>query len=122
MAFQASVFDSIPYETQAKELLKSIDSMARSKVYFDSMVTAYRNQRMDEVEKLINDDEFGMGVEENQDIMLDKRNRNWVQQLNTIMKKESVFVAVGTGHLPGENGVIALLKKEGYTVRPIENK
>jgi uncharacterized protein len=38
------------------------------------------------------------------------------------MKKQAVFVAVGAGHLVGEKGLIALLKKEGYTLRPILNK
>jgi uncharacterized protein YbaP (TraB family) len=120
MAFQASIFDSIPYEKQADELLKSIDSLAKSKIYFDSMLLAYRNQRMNELETLLNNDEFGM--EENQDLLLDNRNRNWVAQLKDIMKKEPVFVAVGTGHLIGKTGLIALLRKEGYTVRPLENK
>ena len=119
MAFQASIFDSIPYETQAKELLKAIDSMDRSRVYFDSMVVAYKNQRMNELEILLTNDEFGM--EDNQDILLDNRNKNWVEQLKLIMKKEPVLTAVGTGHLIGKTGLIALLRKEGYTVRPLEN-
>jgi uncharacterized protein YbaP (TraB family) len=38
------------------------------------------------------------------------------------MKKESEFVAVGAGHLVGEEGLISLLKKQGYTVEPLENK
>ena len=58
MAFQASIFDSIPYEAQAKELLKAIDSMDKSRVYFDSMIVAYKNQRMNEIEVLLNNDEF----------------------------------------------------------------
>jgi uncharacterized protein YbaP (TraB family) len=72
------------------------------------------------MQNLFTKSEFGM--EENQDILLDKRNKNWVAQLNTIMKKESVFVAVGAGHLVGNMGLIALLRKQGYTLRPIENK
>lgn len=120
MAFQASVFDSIPYDEQAAELLKSIDSMALSKKYFDSMVTAYKEQRIKELESLMKNENFGM--ETNQDILLDKRNKNWVEQLKSIMKKEPVFVAVGAGHLPGETGLIVLLRKEGYKVRPLENK
>lgn len=120
MAFQASVFDSIPYEEQAAELLKSIDSMALSKKYFDSMVMAYKEQSINELGLLMKNEDFGM--ESNQDILLDKRNKNWVEQLKTIMKKEPVFVAVGAGHLLGEKGLIALLRKEGYKVRPLENK
>ena len=120
MAFQAAVFDSIPYKQQAKELLKSIDSLDAYKKYFDTMVTIYKNQQLKQMQELFTKSEFGM--EENQDILLDKRNKNWVIQLKAIMKKESVFVAVGAGHLVGEMGLIALLRKEGYKVRPIENK
>ena len=120
LEFQAAVFDTIPYEQQAKELLKSIDSLPAYTVYFDSMVQVYKNQQLDKMETLFNDEEFGM--EEYQDILLDKRNQNWVNQLKTLMKNESVFVAVGAGHLVGEKGLIALLKKEGYTLKPVLNK
>lgn len=120
MAFQASVFDSIPYTLQAKELLKTIDSLQAYKKYFDTMVVIYKNQQLKDMQNLFTKSEFGM--EENQDILLDKRNKNWVNQLKVIMKKENVFIAVGAGHLVGDMGLISLLRKEGYTVRPIENK
>jgi uncharacterized protein len=120
MEFQAAVFDTIPYEQQAKELLKSIDSLPAYTVYFDSMVQVYKNQQLSKMEMLFNDKDFGM--EGYQDILLDNRNKNWVTQLKKIMKKESVFVAVGAGHLVGEKGLIALLKKEGYTLKPVLNK
>lgn len=120
LAFQSSVFDSIPYKTQAVEMLKTIDSLEKSKLYFDSMMVAYTNQDMRLMETLMNNPDFGM--EENQDILLDNRNKNWVDQLKTIMKKNSAFIAVGTGHLIGKTGLIALLRMEGYTVRPLENR
>ena len=37
MAFQASVFDSIPYEKQASDLLESIDSMEKSSKAFNTV-------------------------------------------------------------------------------------
>lgn len=120
LAFQSSVFDSIPYKTQAVEMLKTIDSLEKSKLYFDSMMVAYTNQDMRLMETLMNNPDFGM--EENQDILLDNRNKNWVDQLKTIMKKNSAFIAVGTGHLIGKTGLIALMRMEGYTVRPLENR
>jgi uncharacterized protein len=120
MAFQAAVFDSIPYAQQAKELLKTIDSLEAYKKYFDTMVRVYKNQELKQIQSLFTKSEFGM--EENQDILLDKRNKNWVKQLKEIMKKESIFIAVGAGHLVGEMGLIELLRKEGYTLRPVENK
>ncbi len=34
-------------------------------------------------------------------------------------KEKPCFIAVGALHLPGENGVLELLKKEGYSVKPV---
>jgi uncharacterized protein len=119
MEFQASVFDSIPYEEQAKELLKSIDSMASGKKDFDTMMNVYKSQRLMEIEKLFNKTE--LGLQEHQDLLLNNRNKNWTDKLKNIMKATPVFVAVGAGHLVGKEGLIALLRKQGYTVRPLMN-
>ena len=120
MEFQAGIFDSIPYEEQAKELLTSIDSLASNKKDFDTMMNVYKSQRVGEIENLFSKSESGM--EAHQDILLDNRNKNWVAQLKLIMKTYNVFVAVGAGHLVGKQGLIALLRKEGYTVKPLLNK
>ena len=119
MAFQAAVFDSIPYIDQAKELLHSIDSLTAWRKYFDTLINVYKSQRLQEIEKLFSRSEFGM--EENQELLLNSRNRNWVNLLKTIMKNGPIFIAVGAGHLVGEQGLIELLKKAGYNLRPIEN-
>ena len=119
--FQASVFDSIPYQWQAKELLKNIDSFSLYKKEFDTMLVEYKNQQLSAMENLLGKSEFGSD-KNYEEILLNKRNRNWVGQLKDIMKKESVFVAVGAGHLVGEKGLLNLLKKEGYTVEPLVNK
>ena len=119
MEFQASVFDSIPYDEQAKELLKTIDSLDTYKLFFDTMMNVYKSQQIKKIEELFNKSEFGM--EDHQELLLNRRNANWVAQLKVIMKKDRVFVAVGAGHLVGEKGLIGLLRKAGYTVRAMEN-
>ncbi|KAF2514532.1 TraB/GumN family protein [Flavobacterium foetidum] len=53
--------------------------------------------------------------------ILDNRNLNWVKIMPELMKKESVFFAVGSAHLGGEYGVINLLRKAGYSVKPVLN-
>ncbi|RUT69726.1 TraB/GumN family protein [Flavobacterium cupreum] len=53
--------------------------------------------------------------------MLDERNHNWIALLPEMMKKENLFVAVGAAHLAGEEGIIHLLRKEGYTLKPVMN-
>lgn len=119
MAFQASVFDSIPYKTQASSLLKTIDSLATYKVYFANMLEVYKTQQIDSIQNLFTESEYGQA--ENMDILLTKRNQNWVEQLQTILKTKSVFIAVGAAHLVGEEGLITLLRKEGYTLKPLKN-
>jgi len=117
---QAAVFDSIPYKEQAKELLKSIDSMKAGKKEFENMLAVYKSQKLSAIEALFSKNEFGM--QEHEDILLYNRNKNWVKQLKVIMQAEPVLVAVGAAHLVGNKGLIALLKKEGYKVRPLINK
>lgn len=120
MQFQASVFDSIPYKWQAQELLKNIDSFSVYKNEFQSMLEFYKNQNLDSLKNVISKSETGS--DKYDDLLLNNRNKNWVKQLDQIMKNESVFVAVGTGHLLGEKGLINLLRQQGYTVQPLENK
>ena len=120
MAFQASVFDSIPYADQAKELLKTIDSLNSYKRFFDTLTRVYKSQQLDEIEKMFSKAEFGM--EDNQDLLLNNRNKNWVARLKTVMNKEPVFVAVGAGHLVGKQGLISLLRKEGFELRALYNQ
>src|SRR5580698_1571847 len=47
--------------------------------------------------------------------------RNVIQanSMDSIMRRRSLFVAVGAAHLPGSRGVIELLRKKGYTLRPV---
>jgi uncharacterized protein len=120
MQFQASVFDSIPYEWQAKELLKNIDSFSVYKNEFETMLNFYKKQQMDSLKTMVGKSEFGS--DKYDDLLLNNRNKNWVNQLKEIMKNKSVFVAVGAGHLVGDAGLISLLKKAGYNVEPLENK
>ena len=120
MAFQAALFDSIPYEKQASHLLEAIDSMEQSKKNFQLMLEAYKKQQLDKLETIMNDPAHGL--EENMDELVDNRNLNWIEQLKVIMKNKSVFIAVGAGHLIGKKGLIALLKQEGYMLRPLDNR
>jgi uncharacterized protein len=117
--FQSSIFDSIPYETQAKALLKDIDSTASYRVYFNKMVDVYKKQETEKLLAIIADTSFSDG--ENSDLMLKNRNVNWVKQLKKIMPDTNIFMGVGAAHLFGKDGLIALLKKEGYLVKGIKN-
>ncbi len=118
--FQSSVFDSIPYEVQARELLKNIDSLPVYTAYFDTMTRYYKQQQLSTLEGQFSRSEFGL--EEYMPLLLDQRNERWVDSLRARMPRQSLFVAVGAGHLVGEKGLVSLLKKQGFTVRPLRNE
>ena len=123
MTYQLSIFDSIPYEVQAKQLLAFIsenDTEDKASKEYEEMASAYRNQELNKLEMLINKEEFGVG--NFADLLLYNRNRNWVVTMGKIFSANSAVIAVGAGHLPGEKGVINLLRKAGYKVDPMENK
>jgi len=47
------------------------------------------------------------------------RNEVQANSIDTILKTSSLFVGVGAAHLPGARGIIELLRKKGYKLRPI---
>jgi uncharacterized protein YbaP (TraB family) len=55
-----------------------------------------------------------------QELLLDRRNRNWIPVMESAMKNSSTFFAVGAGHLAGNQGVLELLRKQGYKVKGIK--
>jgi len=117
--FQAGLFDSIPYEKQAKDLIQYIDSIDSYRKSTMEMVDVYRKQDLDRMDSLMRMSD--PGLTNYMDLLLYGRNRKWVQSMKGIMPEATMLFAVGAGHLPGKEGVIELLKKAGYTVKPIMN-
>jgi len=124
MAFQAGILDSIPYKVQAKQLLEYVDEAGKGKSKEDTelseMWKAYNEQDLKKLEDLMIRGDIG--INNYTDLLLYRRNSNWVTKLKTLLPGKSLVVAVGAGHLPGEKGVINLLRKAGYTLTPVDNK
>ncbi|MBE15268.1 MAG: hypothetical protein CL867_03400 [Cytophagaceae bacterium] len=49
------------------------------------------------------------------------RNQVMANSMSQIMKSKALFAAVGAAHLPGEQGVLNLLRQRGYTVSKVES-
>lgn len=116
-AYQMSIFDSIPYEAQAKMLvdgLRDTGSDSDGSSELDTMLQMYRDQDITAMQSMISDVQYGMSKYE--DILLNQRNRNWIPVMNRLMREKPTIFAVGAGHLGGAGGVVALLRKEGYRV------
>jgi uncharacterized protein YbaP (TraB family) len=53
-------------------------------------------------------------------MILDKRNENWIEDIESLIENDKIFIAVGMGHLGGENGILNLLEKKGYGIQRVE--
>ena len=123
MSYQAGVLDSIPYKLQAEQLVSYIDDAKdgdKEDKQLKEMFDAYKKQDLQKLEELMVETDAGMAGFT--DIMLYHRNQNWVKKLKELLADKALLIAVGAGHLPGEKGVISLLRKEGYKLTPVENK
>ncbi|MGZ3839750.1 MAG: TraB/GumN family protein [Flavisolibacter sp.] len=121
MDYQMSIFDSIPYSFQAKQLLKMVEEGNKDDEKEMAEITnAYRNQELDKMEDFTKKED--MGIANFTDLLLYNRNANWARKLEGLLDHQSLVVAVGAGHLPGDKGVINLLRKAGYTVEPVKNQ
>ncbi|MDT3404939.1 TraB/GumN family protein [Mucilaginibacter terrae] len=49
------------------------------------------------------------------------RNKNMLNSMLGVMPQSSLFTSVGVAHLPGKDGLIALLQAQGYTVTPVQS-
>lgn len=47
-----------------------------------------------------------------------ERNNRWLRKIEDILKDRTCLIAVGAMHLPGDKGLIALLRAKGYNVQP----
>lgn len=117
-AYQMGIFDSIPYEAQAKMLVESLRGAdgggEGGEDELSKMLEMYRNQDINAMQTMIGDAQYG--IQGYEDILLKNRNRNWIPVMSRFMREEPTLFAVGAGHLGGAAGVVALLRKEGYRV------
>jgi len=118
IAEQMALFDSLSNEQQVEMLMETIRDGDKAIETIKEMQEIYNQQNVDTLYLLISSDDGVIGAE--QEKFLDDRNQNWVPKIIEQMAKSSTFIAVGAGHLGGPNGVIRLLEKEGYILKPIK--
>lgn len=117
---QLAVFDAIPYEVQMQELIKSVKSgFASDREEIRRVMELYKNKDLNSLLSSIADSDNKITAE-HQDELLFTRNENWVPRIEKVMKEKPTFFGVGAAHLPGDKGVIELLKKKGYKVEPVQ--
>jgi len=118
VASQIKVIDSKPLDKQAKDLYEMAADPEKSINELKKMMAVYK---AGDAEKLFELTESMMTSDKEFQIrLLDERNIAWIPKLEAAFKEKPTFVAVGAGHLGGKNGVIKLLRKNGYKVTTVK--
>ena len=117
IAFQMSLFDNLTKDQQTELVMASIRNTNDDIDLTQRMMQMYARQNVDSLYLLLEDE--GVTISEEQEQFLDQRNKNWIPLIEDIIQTKSAFIAVGAGHLGGPQGILRLLQKEGYQLKPI---
>ncbi len=116
---QLSFFDQMSQAEMAEFVMGTIREYDKSDSIMDQMNKLYLAQNVDLLYSFTTNDDNGLS-DEKQRILLDNRNKDWISKIEGFIQEKSTFIAVGAGHLGGPNGLIRLLEKQGYTLKPIK--
>ncbi len=116
---QVGIFDSIPYRVQARFLVEQLRQHGdEGGEAFEQVMRLYRQKDIQAMESFA----IGSFGQDSlfQHLILYQRNRNWIPVMVRMMRDHPTFFAVGAGHLGGANGVIVLLRQQGFRVIAID--
>ena len=114
---QMKVMDQIPYAEQAQMLVDYLLDPEKFNKETIDLLKQYKEGDLAAMENSMNDP--NQSYSKYLEGMLLQRNRNWIPIIMKQSNENPIFIAVGAGHLAGEEGVISLLRKQGYTVSPL---
>lgn len=122
MAFQSRLlYESKPLERQAAELLCMAQHFDYQEELMERLAAAYLAQDLKALaavmsEKMNNECD---STPEEEEALIYQRNADWAKKLPSILHTASTLVVVGSGHLPGERGLLELLRQAGFDVTPV---
>jgi uncharacterized protein YbaP (TraB family) len=115
--FQLGLLDALPLGGQLQLLDLTLDELAQMPRLVDTLYGAWRAGDLAVLEALLLEGYADMP--QLYDALVDRRNRNWIPQLQSLLQQqEDSLVVVGALHLVGERGLLALLARAGITVTP----
>ena len=112
------LLESKSLEEQAQSLYETLTSSAELLTQIEALNDKYLAQDLEGLLELNNNDTTQ--TEEERFALIDKRNIRWAEILPKQLALGNNFIIVGAMHLPGENGLIHLLQKQGYKVKPVK--
>lgn len=117
-----TLLNATPLERQVVQLMCLIDNADYQKDILKRTVRAFYAQDLDAIDA-INNEKMNSTCDttpEEDDTVIYNRNADWAAQLKRLMGERPTLAAVGAAHLPGERGLLNLLRLDGYSVSPVK--
>jgi len=123
VGFQINVlFKAQTLERQKELLMCLVDNAEFIDEMADKVRRAYYSQKLEVIKEAM-DQKLRNSCDqtpEEDDLLINNRNADWVTKMPAIMSQKPTLFAVGAAHLPGPKGVLNLLRETGYVVEPMK--
>jgi len=113
---EMKAIDTEPLDSQINSLKQSVLKFDSVKTVMSKMKTVYNSRNIDSLYNFMKSEGKDSDFETE---LLVKRNRKWIPVIKKAMTEKVTFFVVGAGHLGGPDGLISLLRKQGYKVTPV---
>ncbi|MBO0749335.1 MAG: TraB/GumN family protein [Porphyrobacter sp.] len=114
---QIDLFDGLPVSAQLSFLSETVNSVSKATAMLNAMVADWMKGDADGLAMLLNQEMDDPVLYKR---LLTDRNARWAQWIDQRLKQPgTVFVAVGAGHLAGQESVQMQLRKYGLKARRV---
>lgn len=123
---QMNAIDNIPLAEQANILLQQVNNDTQNALLMEQMTRHYIQQNLDSLQIFYDEQKNTMATQGmtnyfDQSLIL-SRNRVMAARIDSIIRRQSTFAAVGALHLTGQQGLIELLRQRGFSVQSVYQK
>ncbi len=126
LAEQLALFDGLPAADQIAMLATAVEASAKLEAVFEAMIGHYLARDTGALHALADtqgdalaESNAGPMAESFMFRFIDARNRVMAERMTERLDQGGAFIAIGALHLPGEKGLVSLLKARGYRVEAV---
>lgn len=117
---QLRFFAGLPMDVQVRDFESSLQQTIDEPELLQALAAAWAMGDVATIDHMIND-RMQADSPELYQVLIANRNIAWADQIDQIMMgDQDVLIAVGVGHLPGEEGLAEALRNAGYGVSQVQ--
>lgn len=118
---QLAVFNDMSLDEQVALLRDTLLMQENLYGQYELLIQAYLARDLDRLMRIVyqNRPSEGQVFDSLLGRLLDERNVRMLERMIPRLQEGNAFIAVGAGHLPGEQGLLSLLEQAGYRVTSV---